>query len=384
MAIDELQSRIYGFDFRGPASSEMLNQFAEDLNKDLGALIATSIQLKSDLTLLAGQSLKQSYAIARRFKGIAERDSGTNCQADLTDASVIGYTEQGGGDILLSQRMDHRQQYGVLTPPMDGVDYLSYSSGARKYLADGTTIVLESVDESGSLQAIPAELAIAGLGAIYYERLLVANAAKVGPQEFSYMVSVPPSRTGSGYPLANFISFVPFPMYTSGVRVYYTTDLDPTISVSGSNWVEFPFYVESIHNDNNYIEECGPIFTSFPQVNVSALRIDVKQEFYLQEGNQYVYSSGLGVLNFGLMRPTSSTAKAVVRIDKPSGNFTTLSTVHVTFDNVDLEEQDDFYTTSSWIDPGDPSIAYVEITVSPEVLIGRQIPIITGVSVDYV
>jgi hypothetical protein len=172
-------------------------------------------------------------------------------------------------------------------------------------------------------------------------------------------------------------------MYTSSVRVYYTTDIDPTLTIAGSNWVEFPPFVDSLFNDGAYFEEAGPIFASFPQENISAIRIDVKQAFYLQEANQYVYSSGLGVLCYGLMRPTSSVAKAVVRIDKPSGNFTSLSTAHVTFDNVDLNEQDDFYETSSWVDPVDATIAYVEITVSPEVLIGRQIPIITGVSIDY-
>jgi hypothetical protein len=382
--MDELKTTLYGFDFRGPASSEALNQFAEDVSADLNSLLAAFVRLKADVQLLSGQSLKQYLSITNKVKALQSRNAYPLYYADLSDTSVVSYLEEGGGTIPIEQRMELRSQYAVITPPVAMVDYLSYTDGERKYLADGVTVITESIAETGTLYPIPEALAIAGLPTVFYERLLASDEILPDPEEFAMMIAIPPSRTGSGYPLSNFISFIPFPLYSPGIKVYYATATDPTLSVGGVDWKTWPAPITDLYNDGGDEYRDGePLFASFPQENITALRIDVAQENYLVEGDKYVYSSGLGLLSFGLMRPTTSTAKVVVRIDHETSNFVSVGDAHVTFSNVDTSELDDLYETSSWIDPNDASVAYVEITLHPEILSGKQIPIITQVAVEY-
>lgn len=381
--MDELSTEVYGFDFRGPASSEVLNEFAENLQQDLTSLLAASLTLKADFELLSSQTLKQTYAISKKLKEVQDRDDGSTCLADLTDSTVLSYVDHNDDTIATANRIEHLQQYGILVPPYYKLDRLSFSDGEKNYISDGVTVALESVNESGTLYNVPAELAIAGYSSIFYERLIACTSIPALQQEFSYMFSVPPSRTGSGYSKNNYLSFIPFPIYTPSMRVYYTTDWSPTLTIAGDNWSDWDSYVDSLYHNDVYTTKMGPVFASFPEAEITAIRIDIKQPYYIVEDTNYIFSSGLGQLSFGLIRPTATTAQAVIRIDKPTGNFVSIEDTHVTFDNIDSGELDDLYETYSWIDADDATVAYVEITLSPETLSGRQLPIIKEVSIDY-
>jgi hypothetical protein len=386
--VDELHTQTYGFDFRGPASSEMLNQFAEDLNQNLGSLLAASYRLKHEVTILSNQTLKQSYAYARILNAVSTRDSGTNCKANLTDPTVLLTTDRNGSSINAEQRMVHWQPYGRLSCPVAIQDYLTYSDGERNYVQPGVTMALESGDESGDVYLVPQEYALAGLPGMFYERILDAVAVKPTPQSIRLFFSVPPSRSGSGYHTCNYIKYIPFPAYTEGVKVYYTTDTDPTLTEGGAtwnSWLDYS-YVDDLHHHGAYFDQQGPILTSFPGLDISAIRIDLAQPYYLVEDGSYVYSSGLGDLGLGLMKSTASTVIGTVRIDKPTGNFAGIGTDHgyVVFSNIDPSEQTSaFYSTYSWVDPSHAHIAYVEVTLRPGVLAGGHVPIIKEVSIDY-
>lgn len=387
--MDELQSQTYGFDFRGPASSEMLNQFAGDLNRDLGSLLATSYRLKHEVTILSNQTLKQSYAYARILNSVTDRDDvGTNCKANLTDPTVLLTTDRNGTTISTEQRMVHWQPYGRLSCPSATQDYLTYTDGERNYVQSGVTMAIEADSESGDLYLVPQEYAIAGLPGMFYERILDAVSVKSTPQTVSLFFSVPPSRSGSGYHTCNYLKYIPFPAYTEGVKVYYTTDPDPTLTRAGSTWNGWLSYdyVENLHQHDSYFQQQGPVIAAFPGIDISAIRIDLSQPYYLVEDGSYVYSSGIGDLGLGIMKSTSSTVIGTIRIDKPTGNFAGIHTDHghVLFENIDSSElTSDFYTTYSWIDPVDANIAYVEVTLTPGVLAGGHVPIIKEVSVDY-
>jgi hypothetical protein len=384
--VDELHTQTYGFDFKGPASSEMLNQFAEDLNQNLGSLLAASYQLKHEVTVLSNQTLKQSYAYSRILNTVSERDSGTNCKANLTDPTVLLTTDRNETTISPEQRMVHWQPYGRLSCPVAVQDYLTYSDGERNYVQPGVTMALESESESGDVYLVPQEYALAGLPGMFYERILDTVTVKPTPQAIMLFFSVPPSRSGSGYHTCNYIKYIPFPAFTEGVKVYYTTDTDPTLTESGAtwnSWLDYS-YVEDLHHHGAYFDQQGPTLTSFPGLDISAIRIDLSQPYYLVEDGSYVYSSGLGDLGLGLMKSTA--VIGTVRIDKPTGNFAGIGTDHghVVFSNIDPSEQTSaFYSTYSWVDPSHAHIAYVEVTLRPGVLAGGHVPIIKEVNIDY-
>jgi hypothetical protein len=249
-------------------------------------------------------------------------------------------------------------------------------------------MALEAESESGDVYLVPQEYAIAGLPGMFYERILSSGSIKPSPQLLSLFFAVPPSRSGSGYHTCNYIKYVPFPAYTEGVKVYYTTDTDPTLTRAGATWNDWNYtYLQSLYHGGGYFPQQGPIFTAFPSLNISAIRIDLSQQYYLVEDGSYIYSYGLGDLGLGLMKSTSSTVIGTVRIDKPAGNFSGIDTNdgHVVFDNVDPSENTtDFCTTYSWPDPSDLNVAYVEVTLIPGVLSGGHVPIIKEVSIDYV
>lgn len=381
--MDELQTSLYGFDFRGPASSEALNHFAENAKRDLGGLLYEAARLKSETTLLAGQTRKQTLAMARKLAALSSRDTGSVCVADLTDPSVLLTTDRDDETIPTDQRLVHRSEFPVIMSPTTSTDWLSNADGDNRYVADGVGMSVEVVYESGTTYYIPTELAISGHNALFFERILAAGSPLGTNPEISVFFSVPPTRTGIGYPNTNYLSYFPFPIRTTSTRVYYTTDSEPTLTRAGAVWNDWESYVDDLRHSGSYVTEVPPIFSSFPTKQMTAVRFDLKQPFYLVEDSNYIYSYGLGMVRLGLLKSTASTAIGTVRIDKPSGTFTSVTDSSVELANIAAADESSVASTYEWVDPGDASIAYVEITVNSSSVADGQVPIITEVSVDY-
>lgn len=384
--MDDLQLELLGFDFRGPASSEALNDFLKDMNKDLGSLISASYKVKHDMELLSKQTIKQVYAMSRKLAAVTTLDDGSTCKADLTDSTNLLTTDRDGALIETASRLVHRHQNSCILPPVEYTNWLSRYDGTTKYVASGVTTAIEAIQEDGDIYDIPLELAISGLPSIFFERQVVSAVVCASTQETSIFFSVPPSLTGSGYPNSNYITFMPYPLYTTSMKVWYATESDPTLSRAGSTWYDWPTYITALYNNDIYKTECTALYTSFPSTEITAIRIDIQQPFYLTESGYYIYSYGLGELELGIMKPTCSTAMGTVKITKPTGNFTTVATdaANVTLANVPTASVDDVLTTYSWIDPLDATVAYVEISIDTDALATDIVPIITEVSVDYV
>jgi hypothetical protein len=384
--MDDLQLEILGFDFRGPASSEALNEFLEKMNKDLGSLIASAYEAKHNLDLLSNQTVKQTYALCRKLSAVTSLDNGSVCLADLSDTTVLLTTDRNGDSIDSTSRLVQRQQNACILPPVEYNNWLSRYSGTTKYVAAGVRTAIEAIQEDGDVYDIPLELAISGKPAIFFERQIVSPIVCTSTQETSLFFSVPPSLTGAGYPASNYLSFIPFPLYTESIKVWYATEADPALSREGSTWYDWPSYVTDLYHNDVYATEHEPLYTSFPSTVITAIRIDIQQPYYLTESGYYIYSYGLGELELGLMKPSCSNAMGTIKIQKPSGNFTTVETdaANVTFANVPTASVDEVLTTYAWIDPEDATIAYVEISIDTDALETDIIPIITEVSVDYV
>jgi hypothetical protein len=383
--MDELSAELYGFDYRGPASSEALNQLLENVGTDLGVLLEASYRLKNEVTLISNQTLKQTYALSRKLATLSTRDSGSNCKADLTDATVLLTTDRDEVSIPAANRLVHKQQYPCIMPPVDTSNWLARDGVNERIVADGVDCVVEAVAEVGTVGTLPLSLAIAGPDSLFYERILSSASIPETAQTTSLFFGVPQTRTGTGYPNSNYITFMPFPLYTTNMRVWYTLDSEPVLSVAGSSWNDWPTYVTDLRHATVYKTECMPLYTSFPTANITAIRIDMQQPFYLVELTDYVFSYGLGELELGIIKATTNIAIGTVKITKPTGNFTSIGTDdgNVTLSNIASADLVDVVSTYAWVDPEDATIAYVEITLLPNAITDGQIPIITEVSVDY-
>lgn len=383
--MEDKQSELIGYDYRGPASSKVLNDFVEDISKDLGTILSNVSNLKSETSLLANQTYKQSMAFVRKLNSLEERDTGSICKANLSDITVMSYVDLDDEDIDSDNRLVLRQEYGIIMPPVASNNWLSHSDESRRYISDGVEYALEVPigGESGTVYSVPLNQAIEGLSSTFYERIVVSPGI-VPSQSLSIFFSIPETRTGIGYPASNYIQFLPFPLYTTGYKVWYTTDSEPILSIGDTSWNDWPNYIEPIYHNDSYLAELGPIYTSFPTENITAIRVDINQPYYLVDDTNYVYSHGLGNLEVGMIKSTTTEAVAVVRIDKPTGVFTSITGANVTLDNVPVANEADVVATRYEIDASDPSIAYVEITLTPGGVSTGQIPIISEVSIDYV
>jgi hypothetical protein len=384
--MDDIQAELFNFDFRGPASSEALNEFMGKISNDMGVLIDSSYTLRNNYKLLSDQTRKQTLALSRKLATITDRDNGANCKANLSDGTVLLTTDRDGVTIPTSSRLVHKQEFPIIMPPTTFLNWLARTDGTNTFIADGVETNVQVISESGTPYYIPTELAIAGDDALFYERVLSSISVLSVNPEISVFVSVPQSKTGMGYPDSNFLTYFPFPLYTTSMRVYYTDDTEPTLSVAGSSWHDWPTYIASLYNNDVYSTESVAVYSSFPTTNITAIRFDIKQPFYLAVGGNYIWSYGLGMVQLGLVKSSVATASGTVRIDKPTGNFTSIATddAVVTLDNVVSADIDDVLDTYAWIDPDDASIAYVELTLHSDVLENGQVPIIKEVSVDYI
>jgi hypothetical protein len=384
--MDDLQLEALGFDFRGPASSEALNEFVTQMNQDIGNLLTLAYMNKVQTETLANQTIKQTYAFCRKLAEDDSRDNGSICEADITDSTIVLHTDRNEAPIDAASRFVHRHQNMVILPSTSSLSWLTRFDGNMRFVANGVTMDDEAVQETGTVYTLPLSQAISGIPAMYYEKIIVNATVPGTQQESSAFYTIPPSLTGDGYPYSNFISLMPFPMYTESMRIYYTTQASPTLTRSGSTWNDWPTYTTSLRHGGNYKTKVGPIYSSFPNTEITAIRIDMKQPYYLVESDDYVFSYGFGELEVGQMKPLSGTIKGTVRVDKPSGSFVTINSGtggNVTFDNLPAADISDAVTTYAWIDDGDATIAYVEITINMDEISNGVVPIITNVSVDY-
>lgn len=381
----ELNTELFGFDFRGPASSEALNEYAENVKKDISALIDESYRANYKMLMLTSQTFKQTIALANMINEDGSRDSGSNCKADLTNPENILFEDRDGNPVASTSRLAHRAEVPVIHPQFSSLNWIARDTDQNRVPADNVQTSMESISESGTTYYTPLEYAFSGESDICFERVMKVGSPASPSPEISYFFSVPIIRNGSGYPRSNYIRLYPFPLYTESLRVYYTTDSEPVLTRADSVWNDWPTYLTSLYHNDVYKTRQYGIFTSFPTENITAIRIDIKQPYYLIDGSYYVYSYGLGGVEFGYGKPNATSSTSVVRIEKPTGTFTSVSTDggNVVFDNVASADYDDVVSTYSWVDESDPSIAYVEITINNSALPDGQIPVITEVSVDY-
>ena len=386
--MDELQTYDFGFDYRGPSSSEDLNAIMEKIGIDLSNLSAANIRLNQEMISLAKQSYKQEMGMFRKILELSNeaRDSGTTCAADLADPSVVLTTDHDEVSIPAGQRLLHNASFGVITPPYTGDNRLAWTATLGKVARDGVEAAVQVITENGSISTIDPFQAFTGHPPTSFERAALVGSPQSAEAipEISLFVRIPPASTGMGYPLSNYVTFIPFPIYTESIRFYYTTDYTPVLSRTGSSWSDTPDYVDSLDiTAGAYRLTQAPIWASFPEVEISAIRIDIKQPFYIVDGGSCIYSYGIGALELGYVKPTTTTAIGTVQINKPTGVFTSITDTHVVMDNIASADVDEVLSTVSWVDDGDASIAYVELTILPNAISSGQVPVVTSVSVDY-
>jgi hypothetical protein len=167
----------------------------------------------------------------------------------------------------------------------------------------------------------------------YWKRSIIsAVTSPYGAQMYLY-IKVPSEYTGSKK--SNFIKLNPYPLFGVDIlSIEYTTISNPTMT---ENDVWYPLNRDRLYDGNtdavgkvppgswttigsDYILNSGPIAFQFPELEITAIRIAMRQKNYLIENNKYVYTYGLSDLDirYDKFLPTG---RMIFKFDAPEGDI---------------------------------------------------------------
>lgn len=361
--IQETKTVWNNFKYKGPSSSKDFNEFIENAFSDFTSLKRMAVILAEETSNLLGKTARESMALTSRLSSLTEqqRDNGSVCYANLSDSSVVEWLDRNGDTIPASTRLHHNPIYGYISLPCTFYDYLAIKNEAGYVVPDYVDMQFESIYEANNVRGDDLKRVLSGFDKEVWERVSILNIGDT-PVSGSLYIMVPEQLMIR--PSSNFIVLNPFPPLFVDFSIYYTTDISPTLSSGGASWNTFPDYISYI-GDGNVAQNAPNLMLQFPATDITALKIDMIQRNSFFDGSSYVFSYGIRHLGLGYANPSTPSGMARITVQKPSGNFTSISEEAVVeYLNLAAPYDTGNISTYCWIDPLDATKAYIELSIS--------------------
>lgn len=269
---------------------------------------------------------------------------------------------------------------------------------------------LGGVDTPGAIvNTTPTYNAILDDPSKVWSRTIVSSNNGLGAAQLAFYCKISAEFTGSLK--TNCIKLNPYPMHSVNIySIEYTTKNNPVLNET-DNWIPLNFdslydgETEAIGNvppgswiisGSDEIKNSGPLCFYFPDIDITAIRIVMRQENYLKELDNYVYTYGLSDLDVRYDKFASS-GKTILNFKAPTGKLiSSIVSVDPVIYNVprSLMSQafsyrviypvdaatgliDAIYSTSN---PGASSEVWIEVTLN--MLEDKTAPVLSDLIID--
>lgn len=353
---------------RGPQNSTEYNAHLTESYQDLMYLYNKEAQLEVDVDSIVSSTYKQLLAISTQVDQFEDRisalEAGENAlvfysheQIDNTrfDSTPFAIPE--------TSRNSFHKNYNQLTLP-----YFADSSLSKiRYINDDGTFnvanglevmvepILTSTDNANAVidSSSPYDAMQIKPGRVWERNVISTTTGPNGAQCYLY-IRIPNelSITGS----TNGIMFTPYPVFDVDVlEVSYSTN--PNVGLTNAAaWTvlnESDWYInnpEAVGNvapgawAGDEILNSGPKLFYFQPRAITAIRLKLQQNSYLEQGARYIYSYGLSNIDVRYDK-FATTGKCMIRLDAPAGEtISKVDSVQPNIWNVSQAEVNDVFS----------------------------------------
>lgn len=403
--------------YNGPVDSSDHNSRIEENYKDLVYLYNKYNVVDQKLSEAFQRVLKDHIFISRYIKDLDDRIKALEAEENMMSIHSFTQIENSSypaGEIAIQtdEVLSYDPIYNVVTLPM--IDGASHSK-LKFFTANQGQIVPEFFESriSNSLPGVDVPGAIVDgtnvYSAIldrsdkYWKRSIISSSTSAyGAQTYVY-IKVPSEYSGSTK--TNHIKLNPFPAYgVDIVSIEYTQIENPTLTETD---VWHPLNKDRLYDGRteaigkvppggwttsgtDSINSCPPVSFYFRELNITAIRILMRQRNYLVENNQFVYTYGLHDLDirYDKFLPTG---RMIFKFEPSNGELiNSITNVTPRIYNVSpallsdvfsyrvIYNDGSVYTTEN---PGSSSSVWIEVTLNQ--LFDGTAPVLSDLIVNY-
>ena len=421
---DIMNTKKRNIQYGGPTDSNDYNSRIEENYQDLLYLYNKANVIDARLEQAFERVLKDQSMLANAVDDLSDRISALEAGGGKTSIhsfNQIEYSKFNGTDFSIgpTELLTIDPHYNVITlpkvPNASSSKIKFYNSSVGQVVSDLFKTNIENnlggVDTPGAIvNTTPVYNAILDDPTKVWSRTVVASSNGLGVAQLTFYCKISAEFTGSLK--TNCIKLNPYPMHSVNVySIEYTNKANPTLS-SADSWVPLNFNslydgeVEAIGNvppgawvidGSDEITNSGPLCFYFPDLDMTAVRIVLRQQNYFKELNKYVYTYGLSDLDIRYDKFASS-GKTIINFKAPVGKLIgSINEVRPYIYNVprSLVSQafsyrviypfdggneliDAAYSTSN---PGASTEVWIEITLN--MLEDKTAPVLSDLIIDY-
>ena len=403
--------------YNGPVDSADHNARIEENYKDLVYLYNKYNVTDQKLSEAFQRVLKDHIFLNQYIKDMDDRIAALESAENLI--SIHSYSQidniavpEGEDNIQADQVLSYDPIYNVVTLPK--IDGASHSKLKFFTNIDGQIIpdffetkisnTLPGVDTQGAiLDSTNVYNAILDRSDKYWKRSIITDTTSpYGAQTYLY-IKIPAEYTGSKK--TNFIKLNPFPLFGVDIlSIEYTTNLNPTMS-QADGW--YPLNRDRLYDGNSeavgkvppgawtslgsdYILNSGPLAFYFRELEITAIRLVMRQKNYLVENNKKIYTYGLSDLDIRYDKFLPS-GRMIFRFDAPEGDvISNITSVTPRIYNVSpallsqafshrvIYQDGSIYTLEN---PGSSNTVWIEVTLNQ--LADGTAPVLSDLIVNY-
>lgn len=336
--------------YNGPVNSSDFNKTIEQNYQDLVQLYNRSGILSEDVRVAFERVLKDHLFITQALVDLEDRVKAIESEsAGQKFLSIYNYSQLDPTAMLNTQYaipastslyLDYVNN--ILTLPK--VESSSYSKlkffnrFVGQVIPDFFEAKIEnnfvSADTSGALvDTTPVYNSVLDSSDKYWKRNVILDSPSAAGAQLYLYIKIPPAYGGSDS--SNFISMNPYPVFgTDIVSIEYTTIQNPSLT-SADGWTPLNYnkmydgISEAVGkvppgswtvSGQDIILNSGPVGFYFPPLEITAVRILLRQRSYIVENNKYVYTYGLSDLDIRSDKFLPS-GKTIIRFDAPQGTL---------------------------------------------------------------
>ena len=403
--------------YNGPVDSSDHNARVEENYKDLVYLYNKYNVTDQKLTEAFQRVLKDHIFINQYIKDMDDRVKALESAEDIISIhsysqidNIVVPDEESG--IQADEVLSYDPTYNIVTlPKIDGASHskLKFFTGINgqiipDFFETKISNILPGVDTQGAIvDSTNVYNAILDRSDKYWKRSIVSNiTSPYGAQMYLY-IKIPAEYTGSKK--TNFLKLNPFPLFGVDIlAIEYTTMQNPTMSESDT-W--YPLNRDRLYDGDteavgkvapgswttlgsDYVLNSGPLAFYFPELEITAIRLVMRQKNYLIENNKYIYTYGLSDLDirYDKFLPTG---RMVFKFDAPEGQtISSITSVTPKIYNVSpsllsqafshriIYNNGSIYTLDN---PGSSNSVWIEVTLNQ--LPDGTAPVLSDLVVNY-
>ncbi len=419
---DYINTEIKTVQYDGPVSSANYNLRAEQNYNDLVHLYNRSGVLDQKLNEAFERVLKDHLSISMAVSDLEDRVKAIEYTSNsfYKQLSIYSYSQidigsfSGNSEFAFNSTevlsFDHVYNT-VSLPKVDGSSYSKlkfFNTTSKQVIPDFLETKIEnnfvSADTPGVLiDTTPISYAFLDKPDKFWKRnVIVDNPSPAGAQMYFY-VKIPNIYSGSDS--CNFISLVPYPLFSVDIlSIEYTSSQKPTLS-SADNWI--PLNSSRLYNNeteaigrvapgawstvgSDAILNCGPIGFYFSPINITAIRINMRQRSYFSENGKTVYTYGLSDLEVKSQK-FLDTGRTIFKFEAPNDTLIfnveevipkiyniPVELISTAFSYRIIYKNSGIYTL---INPGSSTAIWIEVTLNQ--LHDGTAPVLSDLIVNY-